>query len=418
MDNTKIPKKPIQSNEERIVGWLSGTHIETFNTKWYSSILQGHKDFRKHHIQVSNDVFRASQNDKTKKTDSDATLVTVISTTHKPKYFNAASHLCRTIFNQQDGNHVRQLPAEILLCFVPWTADTEDNTIVESRLDDIKDTLTEHLKTEETSCIVNISSFFDLYTKISLKDNVKVSLLHVLMTIRCRVDEDCPIFFQVNKKLNFLSRQIETNLVCCKDQYKEGVEVDTNLCALLVAKFGERAKKRFFKPYLIQEASLVRYNRETMTLVPANGSGHMARKRRKIYIASNAVVNAAKKKEQSMDNFEEFYPVGNKLDSDNNENFTYSSEEVPVFNIDKMFDLEPALKANPQYDDFFMLSFFTNTTTFNTFYNDETGSISSKESDTNHLINAKTSKMDIVDTTPDAEITSSEQQTRVSSENE
>ena len=60
---------------------------------------------------------------------------------------------------------------------------------------------------------------------------------------------------------------METNLICHKDQYKEGGKVATNLCALLVAKFGDRAK-RYFKPQAIQEASLVRYDRETMTLVP------------------------------------------------------------------------------------------------------------------------------------------------------
>ena len=47
---TDFWKKPLQSNEERIVGWLGGTHIATFNTEWYSSILQGHKEFGKYPI--------------------------------------------------------------------------------------------------------------------------------------------------------------------------------------------------------------------------------------------------------------------------------------------------------------------------------------------------------------------------------
>ena len=47
---TDFRKKPLQSNEEQIVGWLGGTHIATFNKEWYSSILQDYNEFGKYPI--------------------------------------------------------------------------------------------------------------------------------------------------------------------------------------------------------------------------------------------------------------------------------------------------------------------------------------------------------------------------------
>ena len=120
-----------------------------------------------------------------------------------------------------------------------------------------------------------------------------------------------------------------------------------------------------------------------------------------------------------MEDFEEYCPGGNKLDSDDKDGFIYTPREVPVFDIDRMFNLEPALKANPQYDDLSVLSFFTNTTTYNA-CNDDEESISTHESNTNDSLNAKTSNMEITDTdtSNDAEMASSEQQIGVNNENE
>ena len=62
-----------------------------------------------------------------------------------------------------------------------------------------------------------------------------------------------------------MTKRHETHLVCHQDEYKEAVEVATNLCALAMAKFGEKAA-RFFKDSAVQEAKLVRYDRRTLTL--------------------------------------------------------------------------------------------------------------------------------------------------------
>ena len=58
-----------------------------------------------------------------------------------------------------------------------------------------------------------------------------------------------------------------------------------------------------------------------------------------------------------MEDFEEYCPGGNELDLDDKDSFIYTPRETPVFEIDRMFNLEPALKANPQYNDLSVLSF-------------------------------------------------------------
>jgi len=417
---TDFRKKPLQSNSERIVGWLGGTHIATFNTEWYSSILQGHKEFGKYPIRVYNGAFRASIADKTTRKEAGAKLVTLLTTARKPSIFNKVKTLCRRIYNQQDLDHIHLLPAGISLRFIPWNADPEDDTLSPSRQSDTEEHLRDHLKTQETSKTVKVSTFRDLYTEVRLSKGITVCLLQILLTLRCRDCDEVPLFFQVNRKLNEMTKRHETHLVCHQDEYKEAVEVATNLCALAMAKFGEKAA-RFFKDSAVQEARQVRYDRQTLTLKPVNEKENTGRKRRKVFRESDASIRAAILRGQSLDDFEEYQPGGNELDSDDEDESVYSSGGDPIFDINRLFNLNPAIKQHPQYadGDELVVSFITNTTTFNRQHQDDDSSLSTRDSSGGlSALERDTQKMNIDGSMSDHDMLPSERKTGVRGDDE
>ena len=189
----------------------------------------------------------------------------------------------------------------------------------------------------------------------------------------------------------------------------------TNLCALAMAKFGEKAA-RFFKDSAVQEARQVRYDRQILTLKPINEKENIGRKRRKVFRESDASIRAAILRGQSLDDFEEYQPGGNELDSDDEDESVYSLGGDPIFDINRLFNLNPAIKQHPQYadGDESVVSFITNTTTFNRQYQDDDSSLSTREpSGGLSALERDTQKMNIDGSMPDHDMLPSKRETGV-----
>ena len=103
------------------------------------------------------------------------------------------------------------------------------------------------------------------------------------------------------------------------------------------------------------------------------------------------------------------------------DNSVYSLRGDPIFNIDRLFNLNPVIKTNPQYGDGnkLVVSFITNTTTFNRQQQDDkNSSISTKELSGVASIEQAANNMNIDGNSSDEDMFPSKRQTGVMSSNE
>ena len=344
----ELTKNLLQWNTSCTVGWLLGAHVDTFDCRYMSSVLQCHPRFAGKPIACALRPLKMFDEKEQKDLPyREQKKVVVILTSTELSTRRAVTANCISVWNKQDEKHVKLRPDGTNFKFIEWLAGPHAGNRNPDNSRETQLGATKQRDIMENSVTIFLHGVTALDLPLSLEGEMK-TLKQILTTLRTHTNWGFPLFSQINT-----TNKGEILGICHRGQRREAEEVVQNLYVLLKSKFGSEVKV-WFTTEVVRASADTSWNSTSLTITN-NGYDtefrdiYSDKYHTQRYSCSDAHLAAKIQAGATAEDLDEYICDSDSLESDESDSENKHTEQFQ-FDIDNMFNPDPVIRAGLHFD--------------------------------------------------------------------